>query len=242
MVERNPYETNTPVDVPHFMKESAEPKKVANQDVDMSVFKLREDELKNTDEIKAVKKKAKKKAKANSLLGVITIVCVLIAAICLILFISSSNKYKSLKSEYDTYKETAESKIDRLNKQVETVTKEFEDYKATTVVVEEKPEEEKPEKKEEQSSQTPTKTTLKAGEYTINYSIYLRKGAGSNKDIVKFDDLPQQIQWIAYANSTTVAGSKINVKEIKVVSDSVWGKLADDVWVCLKDGNSVFVE
>lgn len=242
MVQRNPYETNTPVDVPSFMQPTAKRKQQPEEDIDMSYFKLNEEELKKSEE-QPVKKKTKKKNRINSLLLVVAGVCGVITIVCIVLSISSSNKYRALNSEYETYKQTTQGQIDRVTSEMKNLQKELEDYKiAHPEVVENTPEEPKSEEpKKEENPSSSTTTSFKTGTYKFA-SVQIRTGAGKDNPAVKQEDMPDQLKWITFDNGVIVDGSEANVKEVKVVSDGVWGKLADNCWACMKDGNSVFVE
>lgn len=246
MVQRNPYETNTPVDVPNFMKQSTT-RKPKKEDVDMSYFKLNEEEIKKSDEQPLRRRPTIRKKRVDSLLLIVTCVCGVVAIVSIVLSISSSSKYKSLNGEYETYKQTTQSQIDRVNKEMSTLKKEYEDYKiAHPETAEETKEETKAEQKEEKKEETKQETTstissFKAGKYKIR-SVQIREEAGKEKSPAKYDDLPDFLKWISYDNGVIVDGSDVNIKEVKVVADGVWGKLADNCWVCMKDGSSVFVE
>ncbi|GEM_PF-6933590 len=245
MVERNPYENHTPVDVPSFMKEDKEEKEKVN----MNIFKLKDDEIEDDDyeeeDDETESYRTHRAGSSSTYLVVIAIVCFLIAAVLGILVVSKSNAYKTLNEEHQAYVTSSEKQTKRLESQIETLTKENETLKAENETLKTSASSSSSSSssssgKDSGTSTSGTATSFKAGTYKVAVSVYVRDGVNGN--IVKQSNMPTAIQYITYDNSTVVEGSDVKVSEVKTSGDQVWGKIGDGCWICLKNGNNVYVD
>lgn len=250
MLENNPYETKRSAEVPYFMRNNNQPKEEKPEEVDLSLFELPEEEVKEEPKTKKVKSLLKKPlTKDISLFGGAMILSLVLLIVLLILVISFSSQKKSIQSEYDTYKSSAESKIERLTTQNDALKKENSELNnyITSLSQENETEEPKQENKEESKTEDKTQkpttsSNIKTGTYKVNAAVRVRVAPGTGNEVAKVEDMPKTIQYIVYANSSVVPGSQVKIIEVKEESGSTWGKLADKCWICIKEGNNLYIE
>jgi len=240
MLEKNPYETDKPVDVPSFMSKN-------DDSIDMSKIILNNDELEEDDDYDFDDRprfKLKKEYILPAIVGGVGLTVVIILAIFLI---TTSGKYSKLVKEYESYKQTADTKIAKyeteianntksitsLQDQLKTANEEIESLKTSSNV----------EKKDDSSSEdTPTSTTeLKAGTY-YSRGNYIRTGTSFDDDIVDVDTLPTNLYEITNNNGTIISGQAFTVLEVvETGTNTYWGRIGDGLWVCLRNSGSDYV-
>ena len=227
MIEQNPYESKGD-EIPTFVKKD---------DVDLSVLKLNENEIDEEPE----EDEPKRKVNLQGILMITSAVFLVLIILLLVLLVSKGNQYKSLESTYQTYVSTADAKVERLEREIETLNAQIEELKKTTP--ENGGSSEGGSSSGEGSGSGSSTTTLTTGKYLMVYDgLNLRIGPGTGYDKCNYNSLPEEIKREAYDNSALSQNTEINVSEVKVDGDYVWGKIAENVWVCIKSGNTTYVK
>jgi len=231
MVERNPYETNEPVDVPNFMSSDKK------DDVDMSVFKLDEDEFEEEEEPRKIKKE-------YLIAGIVGAIVVILLIVLVGLNISKAKSLKELDAKYQTLETTTSTQISKLKTEIEGLTAE------NTTLKEENEKLKKEAEANSSSSSSSVQTgggttgakangTIEAGNYKISVGMYVRTSPDGSK--IDRASATQAIKEITNDNGTIVEGTTVKVSEVKTVDNNVWGKIADGCWICLRyDGTNYY--
>lgn len=222
MVNKNPYENDETVDIPDFAKKAKE------EDIDMSVFKLpkndkSEEDYDDEEYYDDEYDDGPKVSKAAIIIGIVVVV--LLAAAAIFGFVWGSNQKKAAAAALQ---------------QVETL--KTENAALTTKVTELQTQITELQKKQ---SGTTTGDATTSKNYTIAVdSVNLRAGAGTEYDYVDYSDLDDTLAKVASESEEGTAylvkGANITVLETKTNGSDTWGKLADEVWVCLKQGTTDF--
>lgn len=227
MTDKNPYENG--VDIPEFVEKN-------DNDIDMSVFKMAENEVNNSsfdieddEEEYDDEPKRKLSSKGIIIIGGALIVLLLIGTVSGWIFgISKNNSLKALQAEYDTIK----VKLDEANTTVTTLNNENIDLKAKITELETK----------NTSSSTEEGEEVSGDKYKFDGDINVRDAVGS-KTFANFDKLPDRVADQVYydsANKTLVTREDAVITVIETKADSsgnTWGKVADNAWICIKHKN-----
>lgn len=217
MTNKNPYENG--VDIPEFVEKN-------DSDIDMSVFKMADNQKDNFDDDEYDEEPSRKiSPKGIMILGGILIVLLLIAAISGWIFgISKNNSLTKLQAEYETVTKKlteAETTITTLQNNNTVLQAELDKYK------------------DGGSSSAGGVTTVSGDKYKFAGDISVRDAAGSKK-FANFDKLPTDVADNVYQNGgqvTTRDGAIMVVSETKEVDGNVWGKVANNAWICIKYGS-----
>ncbi len=230
MEEKNPYENHETVDIPDFSSIKSD-----DDDIDRSIFKMNDqDENEDYDEeedeeYEEDEEPSYKKVRSSVVViaGIVMAVLLVIAIFSIVWGMSKNNKYNSLQSEYDAYVTTSKQQITELNSKITELQEQINKSSSS----------------DSSSDTTTTGDTYKVSN-ALTVPLKLRTGAGTSNGQVKFADLSSELQAIAtedneYAYVTNNA--TFTVTETKDDSDgNTWGKLADNVWVCLKYGDETW--
>lgn len=216
MTNKNPYENG--VDIPEFVEKN-------DNDIDMSVFKMAEDGGNiDVDDEEYEEESRKLSPKGVMIIGGIVIVLLLVASISGWIFgISKNNSLTKLQAEYDTVAAKlteADSTITTLQNNITVLNAEMEKLKGS------------------QTTTGGSTEELKGDKYKFAADISVRDGAGSKK-FADFNKLPDAVADCVYENDgqvTTRDGAIMAVSETKEVDGNVWGKVANNAWICIKYG------
>lgn len=228
MNERNPYENQGSVDIPDFSSLKAD-----DDDIDRSIFKMNDeaddqydedydDEDEDDDDDLYEKEPTYKSVRTSALvLGLVLIVVLLIISIVGLTYGFSKKKaYSNLKAEYDQYTTKANANETALNAQIAALQKQVAELQSGNVPVAE------------------------GGEtYKVKVDmITVRSGASASNAYADYDKLPEDVKKVCDKNGDYlyIAGGKsFTVLETKSENTSagkrIWGKIADNAWVCLND-------
>ena len=148
-------------------------------------------------------------------------VLLVIAILGLVYGLNKKKAYDSLKTEYDQYISKATATESSLNAQINSLQKQIDDLT-------------KGGSTEPVSGDNLYKVAATSG-------LRVRKGPSANTDYADYDKLPEDVKKLCDAGDGEVYlnyGSTINVLETKTENWSegtrVWGRIADDAWICLK--------
>ena len=185
--------------------------KNTEEDVDMSVFQLDEEEGQENQNTSPAPKRPYKKERI--------IIVVLIAFLAI--SIASGTVYLGV-NKYREMKAAEEAKIAEQKRQEEEAKAKEEEAKRL--------EEEKRKQEEEQRA--------KLGTYTLQLTVRLRQGPGTNYDSVSYDSLPSSLKE-KIDDIFLPEGMKVEVLELKEDKENnmTWGRIGDNIWFCVKEGN-----
>ncbi|MBQ1478268.1 MAG: SH3 domain-containing protein [Erysipelotrichaceae bacterium] len=220
MPEKNPYESQETLDIPDFV----EKKKDVQESVDMSVFKLEDDDKENevTEEVEEEEeerpvRRGSRRLKNNVMIaGGILLAVMAVLMIASLIFAGSQRsalkkkqaELDKLQTEMTTMKTQYETQINDLKKQIEELSKPVTPTPSGS------------------GSTVPANGTRYL--VTASNGINLRAKASVESDLV---------------------GSVDNGAEVVIIGDLVkddegrqWGKIDDNTWICLINGEEVYAE
>ena len=223
MTDRNPYEKNDDVDIPDF---SSSKKDDYSDDIDRSLFDMDDEEYE--DEYYEDEPKYRKVKEPVIIVSAIIMIVLLAVAIAGLLFgLNKKKAYDTLKADYDQYVSKATATENSLNAQITELKKQIEDITKG-------------------GSSDPSSDGSEAATYKVVASngLAVRTGASATNGFADYDKLPDDIKKNCDANDGTVYinyGSTFKVLETKTENYSegtrIWGRIADNAWVCLKTNN-----
>ena len=210
MTDKNPYENQDTVDIPDFVE-----KDDTNNSVDMSVFKMKDEE---TDEDEYEEEGERKPFRLKNkvvMLGAIALgVMLLILVVLLIFGISRGKALKTLQAQYDTYVADATAKIGEYEAKIQDLNRQIEELKNPTQPV---------------NPDSPTSDSK--GKYVITAdAINMRTEHEVNADNVY---------------GTFDQDDEVAVEEIYSDGTRTWGKTVFDnmtVWFCISDGTNTYAK
>lgn len=217
MVERNPYENG--VDIPDFVETKEE-------DVDLSVFKMSDDELNTSTNNFPVddedeeeyeeddEPKRKLSPKGVMVIGIALIVILLITTV--VGFVwggKQKNAYKAALVQVETLK----GNVDSLNSQIAELNAQIEALK--TPVVE-------------------TPSSSDGTNYKIKYGMNVRSAATTAAGYASSDSL-KGVNGVLTNDGAVMmqAGATVKVYETKVDGGRTWGRIGNNAWICLIDSD-----
>lgn len=215
MTNKNPYENG--VDIPEFVEKN-------DNDIDMSVFKMADNQNDNFDDDEYDEEPSRKiSPKGIMILGGILIVLLLIAAISGWIFgISKNNSLTKLQAEYETVTKKlteAETTITTLQNNNTVLQAELDKYK------------------DGGSSSAGGETTVSGDKYKFSGDVGVRPSAGNLDEYADFTKLPDNVADCVYQNGkmvTTRDNVILTVSETKEVNGNLWGKVAKNAWIAIK--------
>lgn len=221
MTDKNPYENQDSVDIPDFSSLKSDD---STSDIDRSIFNMddEEDEEYEEDE-EPVYRRVKQPIIIAS--GIVLAVLLILSIVLLVYGLNKSAAYKELKIQYETLQTNAAAKEADLNSKIDALTKQIEELTNGS-----------------RGQSDSTEGDL----YIVHLGVSVRKEANTNA-YADYKSLPQSIQQLCDENDGVVIirqGSSIRVLETKTENSEngtrVWGRIADNAWICLKQGNDEY--
>lgn len=215
MVDKNPYEKDD-VNVPNFGDaEDKGNEPIFNMDTTSVVPE--------TDSFD-IEEEAESSSKAAIIVLVVFLVLFLVGAVSGWLFgISKSREVTKAYEEYDAYKAKTQKQITDLETQVSTLQAQIAQNSSSS---------------SESSSSEPGEKTEANTYYLMDQGISVRNSAGST-EFADYSKLPNDIKDLVFQDGKkiTTRNVKFPVSETKEVGGNIWGKIADNAWVCIKYGS-----
>lgn len=215
MTDKNPYENQDSVDIPDFSSLKSDD---STSDIDRSIFNMDDEEAEEYEEDEEpVYRRVKQSIIVAT--GVVLAVLLILSIVLLVIGLNKSAAYKELKIQYETLQTNAAAKEADLNGQIAALNKQIEELTKG-------------------SQGEATDGDL----YIVNLGVSVRKEANTNA-YADYKSLPQSIQQLCDENDGVVIirqGSSVRVLETKTENSEngtrVWGRIADNAWICLKQG------
>ena len=223
MTDRNPYENGDGVDIPNFGS-------IREDDQDSrkerSLFRAEEeeddgyydDEYDDEPEYRRVKKPA---------IIATAVIMALLLALAIGGFawgLARKKAYDTLKADYDKFVTKATSTESPLNARITELEKQIADLT--------------------KGPETGTADGEAVYQVAVTDGLAVRTGASANKSFADYDALPDDIKALCEANDGYVYinyGSNVTVYETVTENYSegtrIWGRIADNAWICLKTNN-----
>ncbi|MBR2577778.1 MAG: hypothetical protein IKE38_02490, partial [Erysipelotrichaceae bacterium] len=207
------------VDIPDFGNKHDDN---LTDEIDRSVFKMDDDDDYYDDEYDDEPKYRKVKQPVIIATAVILALMVALAIVGWVFGLSKNKAYKTLKADYDQYVTKATATESALNSRITELEKQISDMTSGT---------------------TPSDPGSGSAAYQVaaTSGLAVRSGASANNGFADYDKLPEDIRNMCDADNGAVYinyGSIINVLETYTENYSegtrVWGRIADNAWVCLK--------
>lgn len=222
MIDKNPYEKDD-VNVPNFGD--------AGDKENEPIFNMDTTSVMPETDTLNIEEEAESSSKVAIVVLIILLVLFLVGAVAGLLFgFSKSKEVSTVMEEYDAYKVKTQKQINDLETQVSTLTAENAELKSSSSTS----------TGDSNSSGTSTQTTANTY-YLMDADIKVRTGAGTSYDVVNYDKLPSDIKDLVIYNKDTKAvttkKAKFPVYETKQEGNNLWGRIADNAWVCIKYGN-----
>lgn len=219
MTDKNPYENQDSVDIPDFSSSKSDD---TTQDIDRSIFDMDDEDEEEYEEDEEPKYRRVKQSVIIAA-GILFVILLVLSIVTLVYGLNKRAAYKDLKEQYDAYQTNVAAKEADLNNQISVLKKQLEE--AT---------------KGSQVDQA-------GGDlYIVHLGVSVRKEANTNA-YADYNSLPQSIQQLCDENDGVVIirqGSSVNVLETKTENSSegnrVWGRIADNAWICLKQGDDEY--
>ena len=219
MTDKNPYENQDSVDIPDFSSLKTDDN---TSDIDRSIFNMDDEDEEEYEEDEEPKYRRVKQPVIIAT-GIVLVVLLILSIAALIYGLNKNSAYKDLKVQYETLQTNSAAKEADLNNQIAALNKKIEELTKGT-------------------SGDVTGDNV----YTVNVGVSVRKEANTNA-YADYKSLPQSIQQLCDENDGVVVirqGSSVNVLETKTESSSsgnrVWGRIADNAWICLKQGDDEY--
>lgn len=226
MADRNPYENG--VDIPDFVETNEE-------DVDLSVFKMSDDEL-NTgtnnftvteneddddfDDEDDDEPKRKLSPKGVMVIGIALIVILLVTTVVGFVYgAKQHNAYKSALAQV----ESLNGNVASLNEQINALNAEIESLKTPVV---------------ETPADSKSGTT-----YKIVSGMNVRSAATTSAGYASTDSV-KGISGVISNDGVVqmTAGSTVQVYETSVDGTKTWGRIGTNAWICLVNGSDVYAK
>ena len=220
MTDKNPYENQDSVDIPDFSSLKSDD---TTSDIDRSIFNMDDDE--DDEEFEEEEEVVYRKVKQPVIIAsaIVLVVLLILSIVALVYGLNKRAAYNDLKVQYETYQTNVAAKEADLNNQIAALNKQIEELT-----------------KGSQGQATGDNV------YTVKLGVSVRNDANKNA-YANYKSLPQSIQQLCDENDGVViirTGSKVNVLETKTENGSdatrIWGKIADNAWICLKEGNDEY--
>lgn len=211
MSEKNPYENQETVDIPNF---SSGRKNI----VDTSSFKVDEEDYDDDDEYYDDEPSYRKVRRPVIIIAIILMVIMLgISVVSLISASKAKKQLVTLQEEYDNYVAKAKANESALNEKIAVL-------QAQSVNV-----------------PTPIDNPTTGDKYVVDVDqLSVRLGPGTDNDYTPYSALSDDIKSSCKdndGNALTYKGASFSVIEIKTnADDSVWGKIGNNAWICLNNG------
>lgn len=224
MTDRNPYEKNDDVDIPFFSSKNDE----TGEDIDRSVFDTDDEDEDYEEEYYDDEPRYRKVKEPIVIVSIILMIVLLAVAIAGILFgVNKKKAYDTLKADYDQFVTKANATESSLNAQIAELKKQIADITNGG---------------SDQSGQsTEDGSTYKV---VATGGLAVRTGASATNGFADYEKLPDDIKKNCDANDGSVyinSGATFKVLETKTENYSegtrVWGRVADNAWICLKTNN-----
>lgn len=223
MVDKNPYEKDEEVNVPDFGDSE-------DKGTD-PIFNMDTTGLSSETDSYSVEEEAESSSKTAIIVLIVFLVLFLVGAVSGWIFgISKSNEVSTITEEYTAYKEKTQKQITDLETQVSTLQAKVTELESNT----------SSNSTEGGSTSSGTGTKTEANTYySMKADVKVRTGAGTSYEIANYDKLPNEIKDIvlydAASKTITTKAAKFPIYETKEDSSkNLWGRIADNAWVCLK--------
>lgn len=221
MTDKNPYENQDSVDIEDFAAEAEEEKKkkhsffnIDDEDEDESLEEDEEEEEERVPEYRRVRKEI-------IIVSCCLIVLLLVLSIVSLIYGFSKNKnYNNLKADYEAYVSKTAASETALNNQIADLKKQVEELtKKDPAVVD----------------------PVNGSSYKIVATAGINvRNAVASSTFANYDLLPDNVKTLCANNggSVTIEGGKVvTVLETANNGSDVWGRIADNAWICLKNGD-----
>lgn len=215
MTNKNPYENQDSMDIKDLIEDDEETNK-------HSIF---DEDEEDDEEVEEVREPVYRRVRQELIIGAgaLLIFFLVLSIIFLVFGLNKKNDYKTLKNEYDAYVTKATANEKNLNNQIADLKKQIEDLnKKDPVVVD----------------------PVNGSNYriTADNGINVRNSVASS-EWTDYDKLPDSVKLLCANNNGVVtieAGKIVTVLETTNSGQDVWGKIADNAWICLKQGGVDF--
>ena len=215
MTEKNPYENQETVDIPSFSSSN-------DDEIDQSIFKMEDEEF---DEDDYEDEPAYRQVKRPVIIVTIVLIAVLLGLSIFGLVSAASKKkaYNQLKEEYDAYVTRAAANESSLNAQIANLQAQL-----------------------AQTSVTPIDGSGDKGgsviyKIAVDNGLSVRKGPSTSESYADYSKLPDDVRELCDDNGESgvfiTNGAKVKVLETKTDSTMIWGRIAENAWICLKNGS-----
>ena len=222
MVDKNPYE-NDEVNVPNFGE-------TEEKGVD-PIFNMDTTNVTSETDSYDAEEEAESSSKLAIIVLIVFLVLFLAGAVAGLLYgFNKAKEVTTIKEESSAMQVKYESQISELNTKISELEKALEEAKTVT-----------PGSASSgggSSSQTTTVTAI--AKYSMQDGVSVRTGAGTNYEIVNYDNLPKDVKdLVVYDQATksvTTRNIVIPIYEAKTVDGKNWGRIADNAWICTDFG------
>ena len=216
MTDKNPYENQDSVDIPDFSSLKSDD---TTSDIDRSIFNMDDDE--DDEEFEEEEEVVYRKVKQPVIIAtaIVLVILLILSIVALVYGLNKKAAYNDLKVQYETYQTNAAAKEADLNNQIATLKKQI-----------------------EEAANANKQDTTNATKYVVvANSIRVRSGAGASNSFADYDKLPDAVKQLCTKAGDEVFIGKnatLDVLETKTEAgtNNVWGKIADNAWVCLNYG------
>ena len=222
MMDKNPYENYDEVDIPDFGNKHDDG---LTDEIDRSIFKMDDDDYYDEDEYDDEPKYRKVKQPVIVASAIIMALLLALAIAGMAYGMAKRKAYNTLKTDYEQYVTKATATESALNSKIAELEKQISDMTNGTTLA------------NPDGSASTYRVAATSG-------LAVRSGASANNGFADYDKLPEDIKAMCDEDGGAVYinyGSVISVLETQTENYSegtrVWGRIADNAWVCLKTNN-----